>query len=278
MSRVGSGKRPDRGRTALLATSCALAVLGLGAVAAGVVDARSDDGRSPASPPTSAPAVDPTAPRTFPAAPAEPDGDAAGTVDGTDGAAGPVTDLVDAAWVASTAATTGVPERALAAYAGASLAVASSAPGCGLGWNTLAAIGAVESDHGRIGGAVVGADGRALPRILGVPLDGDGVAAVADTDGGELDGDTTWDRAVGPMQFVPATWREHAADGDGDGTPDPDSIDDAALSAATYLCATGGVLTEPTAWISAVTAYNADVAYVNQVADEAERIGAAAGR
>ncbi|CAN5749179.1 hypothetical protein BH23ACT2_BH23ACT2_00110 [soil metagenome] len=32
------------------------------------------------------------------------------------------------------------------------------------------------------------------------------IPAIAETDGGLLDGDTTWDRAVGPRQFIPGTW------------------------------------------------------------------------
>ena len=38
-----------------------------------------------------------------------------------------------------------------------------------------------------------------------------------DTDGGELDKDTVYDRAVGPMQFIPSTWAVVKVDADGDG-------------------------------------------------------------
>ena len=41
---------------------------------------------------------------------------------------------------------------------------------------------------------------------IGIPLDGrPNVALIGDTDGGALDGDTAYDRAVGPMQFIPST-------------------------------------------------------------------------
>ena len=71
----------------------------------------------------------------------------------------------------------------------------------------VAAIGQVESDHGRYGGASVLANGMTAPSIVGLPLNGRGpVAAIHDTDNGVYDGDKVWDRAVGPMQFIPTTW------------------------------------------------------------------------
>ena len=48
------------------------------------------------------------------------------------------------------------------------------------------------------------------------------------------------DRAVGPMQFLPASWARYGADGNGDGVRDPHQLDDAALAAAAYLCAGPG--------------------------------------
>jgi membrane-bound lytic murein transglycosylase B len=177
-----------------------------------------------------------------------------------------VTELVDAAWVARTATAAGIPERALAAYAGASIAVARTHPDCGLGWNTLAAIGLVESEHGSIGDASLRASGTTRPPIIGVALDGTGVAAVRDTDRGLLDEDATWDRAVGPMQFIPTTWSAHATDGNGDGDPDIHHMDDAAMTAAVYLCGTRSDLTGADAWIAAVSAYNPDPSYNAEVA------------
>jgi manganese/iron transport system permease protein len=178
----------------------------------------------------------------------------------------------DEAWVARIAATSGVPERALTAYADAALAAALAEPGCGLGWNTLAAIGEVESAHGTVGGAGLGADGLVAPTIIGVALDGrDGTVRTPDTDHGVLDGDSIWDHAVGPMQFTPAVWAGHGQDGDGDGVADVNDLDDAASTAAAYLCDMGGDLTVPANWIAAVAAYNPDVDYNNRVAQAAER-------
>lgn len=42
---------------------------------------------------------------------------------------------------------------------------------------------------------------------------------------------------LGPMRIVPAVWRLVGVDGDADGRRDPRDMDDAALAAATYLCA-----------------------------------------
>ena len=177
----------------------------------------------------------------------------------------------DTRWVARVSAESGIPAAALRAYANAALTVAEEQPGCGLGWNTLAAIGYVESGHGSIHGSVLGPDGRVSPRIIGVPLDGAEFLAVPDTDGGALDGDAVWDRAVGPMQFLPSTWAEFGRDGSGDGRVEIDQIDDAALAAATLLCSTGGDLRVPENWIAAVDGYNPSVAYNHSVVEAADR-------
>jgi membrane-bound lytic murein transglycosylase B len=178
----------------------------------------------------------------------------------------PVARLAPARWVDRQAERTDVPRRALAAYAGASLRVAETHPGCGLGWNALAAIGAIESVHGSFGGSSIGDDGAVSPDIVGIPLDGsDGVMAIDDTDGGALDGDDEWDRAVGPMQFIPTTWERYGRDGNLDGRRDAQHVDDAALAAAVYLCESGDDLTSPAGWGEAVRAYNNSSAYASDV-------------
>ncbi|MGO1591169.1 MAG: lytic transglycosylase domain-containing protein [Ancrocorticia sp.] len=174
-----------------------------------------------------------------------------------------------------TAERTGIPERALEAYSSASIQLAELMPECGIGWNTLAGIGATESRHGGYGGATIGPDGTVSPAIVGVPLDGgEGVAAIPDTDGGAFDGDTEWDRAVGPMQFIPETWSFYGRDGNGDGQADPHQFDDAALSAGVLLCERGGDLTTDDGWNTAVLAYNQSLSYANTVADRAESYAA----
>ena len=72
----------------------------------------------------------------------------------------------------------------------------------GLSWTVLAAIGQVESGHGRNVG----------PSSAG---------------------------ALGPMQFLPSTWATSGVDGDGDGKADIMSPYDAVPAAALYLCRDG---------------------------------------
>lgn len=176
---------------------------------------------------------------------------------------------VDSEWLTSVAAATGIPERALSAYALAHITLADDEPDCGLDWTTIAAIGEIESGHGSHGSTVLDSNGNARPPIIGPALDGSatagGVARIADTDQGRLDGDATWDRAVGPMQFIPSTWSKWGSDGNGDDVADPNQIDDAALSAGRYLCASGA-MTSAEGWRAAVFSYNHDNDYVDKVA------------
>jgi membrane-bound lytic murein transglycosylase B len=156
-----------------------------------------------------------------------------------------------------------VPTAALRAYQGAASSLASVWPSCRLPWTLLAAVGRVESDHGRYGGSVLGSDGVSRPAIIGPRLDGSGpVRAVDDSDDGALDGDPLWDHAVGAMQFLPRTWQEVADDGDGDGSADPMDIDDAALGSGRYLCRGGDDLSDPAGVARAVYRYNASDYYV----------------
>jgi hypothetical protein len=92
-----------------------------------------------------------------------------------------------------------------------------------------------------------------------------GSAFIGDTDRGAWDGDTVHDRAVGPMQFIPATWRAYGIDADGTGVADPFNINDAALAAAHYLCVAGGDLRSPAGQRRAVLAYNHSDSYVDEV-------------
>ncbi|WP_433268320.1 lytic transglycosylase domain-containing protein [Actinosynnema sp. CS-041913] len=171
------------------------------------------------------------------------------------------------AWAVAVSEKTDIPTRALRAYAIADLVMQSSQPACRVSWATLAGIGRIESHHGTIGGLRLGEDGRPSKPIVGIPLDGSpGVKAIADSDGGVLDGDKTWDRAVGPMQFIPTTWARYATRANGDGNPpDPQNIDDAALAAARYLCSGGRDLNTGEGWWAAVMAYNNSVEYGQNV-------------
>lgn len=182
---------------------------------------------------------------------------------------------VSRTWAGDVARRTGIPVRAVLAYAGAATALAASDPGCHLGWTTLAGLGAVESHHGTIDGSAPQADGTVQPPILGPLLDGTDYDAIRDTDGGRLDGDARWDRAVGPFQFIPSTWERWGADGSGDGIADPQQLDDAALTAGRYLCSYGD-LAQPASWRNAVFAYNHLDSYVDAVAAAANAAAASA--
>lgn len=126
--------------------------------------------------------------------------------------------------VRATATETGIREEALVAYVRA----ADRSP-CGVKWQHLAAVGAVESGHGTHGGAQLGPDGK-----LSKPIE-------------------SWAGAQGPMQFMATedvpTWQGYErlglTDGDGDGVSDINDVDDAAWAAANYLCRNGYDPTNP---------------------------------
>jgi hypothetical protein len=161
-----------------------------------------------------------------------------------------------------------IPALALRAYREAAAWAAGFDPGCGLQWTVLAGIGRIESNHGMYGGAATrfSASGTVSPRITGPPLDGQGVARIPDSDGGRWDGDTAWDRAVGPMQFIPSTWRRLGRDGNDDGVADPNNLFDSAVSAAAYLClSVDGSLSDPAVLRQAIYNYNHSWPYVDAI-------------
>ena len=115
----------------------------------------------------------------------------------------------------------------------------------GLSWTLLAAVGKVESDHGRDPG----------PSPAG---------------------------ALGPMQFEPGTWTTYGVDGDGDGRADPWDPADAIPAAADYLCALG-VATDPSGALvgyncgdTSTACRSASAGYAATVLGWASRFGTAA--
>ncbi|MGH2733164.1 MAG: peptidoglycan DD-metalloendopeptidase family protein [Actinomycetota bacterium] len=161
----------------------------------------------------------------------------------------------------------GINAAVLSAYLQAAARGGDAYPGCSVPWTVLAAVGRIESRHA--GGRDVSLDGQVDPPVLGPLLDGSlpGTRPIPDTDGGQLDGDGAWDRAVGPMQVLPGNWRSLGQDGNDDGIRDPQNMYDAALTAAVVLCrgAGGGDLSDPAKLQTALHAYNPSGAYVEEV-------------
>lgn len=157
----------------------------------------------------------------------------------------------------------GIPASVLAAYRKAEQTVAGTDPGCHLPWELLAAIGKVESGQAR--GGRVDSAGTTLSPILGPVLNGAGFANISDTDNGKYDGDTTHDRAVGPMQFIPSTWATWGQDGNGDGKKDPNNVFDASLATGRYLCADGRDVSGQHDLDQAILGYNHSQEYLSTV-------------
>lgn len=164
----------------------------------------------------------------------------------------------------------GISSVMLSAYTRAATQIRSLRPHCtGLRWSVVAGIGSVESNHAS--GRSIGAGGDITPRIIRLRLDGSGAGgnttAIKDTDDGRLDGDSVYERAVGPMQFLPGTWNgPSGADGNGDGIKDPHNAYDAALGTAAYLCGSGKTnLGDQRQLRQAILRYNGVGWYANKV-------------
>ena len=149
-----------------------------------------------------------------------------------------------------------IPTVALSAYQEA------AAQGCdGLDWWVLAGIGKVESDHGRTNGSTLLPSGETSPPIFGPELNGSGAGGnLTSLPIGQwrgswgLTGD--YQRAIGPMQFLPGTFARYAPDT----TATPHNIGDAARAAASLLC--DGSIADIG---MALRRYNNSQAYVDEV-------------
>lgn len=152
----------------------------------------------------------------------------------------------------------GIPGVVLDAYLHAQSVLAAQQPNCRLPWWLLAGIGKIESGQAENG--EVDVNGNTLRPILGPELNGaNGTAAIRSSDGGRWTGDAVWERAVGPMQFLPSTWRQYG------GAGNPNNVYDAAIAAGRYLCAGGRNLADPAQRAQAVFSYNHSDSYVRIV-------------
>jgi membrane-bound lytic murein transglycosylase B len=168
--------------------------------------------------------------------------------------------------ILATSSANGIPSSALAAYQRAETVINSADKACNLTWQLVAAIGRVESNHGRFGGNALDDQGVAQPGIYGKALNGkSNTSVIRDTDAGQLDSDAAYDRAVGPMQFIPSTWSVVGVDADNDGQRNPQDIDDAALATAVYLCSGDNDLSTVSGQRASVYRYNHSTSYVNLV-------------
>ncbi len=98
------------------------------------------------------------------------------------------------------------------------------------------------------------------------------LAAVHQTETGQS-GDTSrasYAGAIGPMQFMPATFRAWVVDGDGNGTTQITDLDDAMYTAGRYLAAGGA---DKGNYSAALYHYNHSGAYVSHVLSIAHRLG-----
>ncbi|MYR06133.1 murein transglycosylase [Gordonia sp. SID5947] len=159
----------------------------------------------------------------------------------------------------------GIPGVVLQAYKLAANRVASDTPQCRLPWFLLAGIGRIESNHASNGS--VDQYGTTINPIAGPVLNGTlaGNAVIRDTDGGRIDGDSSHDRAMGPMQFIPGTWASWGTDANGDGKADPNNVFDATYSAGRYLCSGVSDIMADKNKVAAVMRYNHSMEYAANV-------------
>ncbi|MDO5669798.1 MAG: hypothetical protein Q4G50_07325 [Corynebacterium sp.] len=167
-------------------------------------------------------------------------------------------------WSSSRAEPYGIPERQLRAYAFAAWSSAQES-GCQVGWPTLAALGALLSDHGRVNGAEVGEDGATTVALRGLNLmRPEHPQEVPDTDAGIIDGDSHRDIPVGPLQIMPSRWEQFGVSAEPHRPADPDNIDDAALTTAHILC-TAGDPTSPEGWDAGLKEIDPDPEFIKAV-------------
>lgn len=155
---------------------------------------------------------------------------------------------------------------ALDAYVKAAAVLNTDVPACRIRWEVLAGISRTEGRHGTFRDSELGADGTVEPPIIGIPLNGgSNTALVSDTDGGQWDGDVAFDHAVGPMQFIPSTWRFYGVDADEDGEVNPQNLYDATEAAGRLLCRNSAGYDTSEGLERGLLSYNQSTEYVRVV-------------
>lgn len=168
----------------------------------------------------------------------------------TSSSAGPRTQFAD--WVYEVAGWLDIPERAMRAYASATVRLENEQPACNLSWVTLAGVGKIASDHGRIGDRTLNEQG--------VPSKPVGTVTVRDFSGNVISSPA----AAGPMQLGQSVWNRWAASASG-GEPDVQDIDDAALTAGYALCAGERDLATGDGWVSGLSVLQDAPLYIHRV-------------
>jgi membrane-bound lytic murein transglycosylase B len=163
------------------------------------------------------------------------------------------------------------PTVALESYSWAALVMGKNAPRCQIGWTTIAAIGRLTTDHGTADRRTLGENAIVSPKIRRTST-----PAAKDTDGGYYDGNTIEDAKMGPLLFSPTVWEQWAitASKDTKVPPNPDNLDDAALTLARMLCGAGADMSTPEGWQKAVSTYNDDPRFLEAVNLQAKSYGA----
>lgn len=177
----------------------------------------------------------------------------AGSGSAESGSAGSGSAATGSSATGSSGSTSSVPFVAQVAYKTAAFELSVEQPHCGMSWDLLAGIGRVESHHANNGD--VDMFGTARHAIYGPALNGHlpGNEVVRNGAGG-------YQRAQGPMQFMPGTWAHYARPG-----ANPQNLFDAAYAAGNYMCSGGLDVRDPAQRTQAILRYNHSMAYVNNV-------------
>jgi cell wall-associated NlpC family hydrolase len=160
-------------------------------------------------------------------------------------------------WADGLAGPLDIPARALLGYANGELVLRSEAPRCHLSWVTLAGLGKAGSDHGRIHGGRLDANGLPSRPLGAAPLQG---AA----------GENATDQRSGPLQLAPRQWSAAGRDVPGSAHPDVQDVDDAAIAAGRTLCAGGTDLSAGDSWWKAIARYRDSDLFRQQVLGNAQ--------